>query len=418
MIALVDCNNFYASCERVFNPALRRKPVVVLSNNDGCIIARSNEAKAAGIGMGDPIFKYRRHIADHRIHVYSANFVLYGDMSRRVMSTLFHCVPDMEIYSIDEAFLNLDGTAQDPVVFMAAVRERIRRDTGLPVSVGIASTKTLAKIANRIAKKESAAGVFPLIEPAAIDRCLEQTDVQDIWGIGREKADLLRRHGIAHALQLKMAPDAWVKKHLTITTLKTVWELRGISCMPLEDVSPDKKGIGTSRTFSRDVADKEVISQAIAAYTAMAAAKLREQRSVCGYLQVYIATNRFREGRSYSNAAGIDLTPATAYTPDLITAAERLFQRIYRPDFSYKRAGVLLSNLHSMDTDQQFLFEPTYINSRKQRLMDVVDGINRKSNTGKVFMASEGVQAPGRLEEASRSKRYTTRWDEVLEVHI
>ena len=417
IFALVDGNNFYASCERVFNPSLRNKPVVVLSNNDGCVIARSNEAKAIGIGMGEPIFKCQELVRKHQIQIFSANFVLYGDLSQRMMSVLSRFAPN-EQYSIDEAFLSLDGFSnQNLFDYAKTIRQTVKRETGLPVSIGIASTKTLAKIANRIAKKTAAAeGVFCFLDGKYIDFWLEKTAVEDIWGVGHEKAEFLKRHGIENALQLKQAPDPWIKKNLTVVSLKTVWELRGISCLPLEEIVPDKKAIGISRTFGNDTHSFEELLEAVSAYTARAAEKLRAQQSVCGHIQVFIATNPFKGDRKYSNAISIDLTPPTAYTPHLIEVAAALLRRIHRPEFSYKRAGVLLAGLQAGSSSQEFLFDEPYQDSRRQQLMKVMDRYNLNTNYGKMFWGAEGVEKPWFLKQTHRSKRFTTRWDELLEV--
>jgi DNA polymerase V len=417
IFALADANNFYASCERVFNPSLKNKPVVVLSNNDGCVIARSNEAKAIGIEMGIPIFKCQSLVSKYQVQVFSANFPLYGDLSGRVMNTLSQFSPDMEQYSIDEAFLSLDGlNNQNLFDYAKSIRQIVKRNTGIPVSIGIAPTKTLAKIANRIAKKSAAEGVFCFLDQQHIDSWLEKITVEDIWGIGHEKAEFLKRHGIENALQLKRAPDPWIKKNLTVVSLKTVWELRGISCLPLEEIVPDKKVIGISRTFGHDTHSFEELLEAVSAYTARAAEKLRGQQSVCGHIQVFIATNPFKGDRKYSNAISIDLTPPTAYTPRLIEVAATLLRRIYRPEFSYKRAGVLLAGLQAGSSSQGFLFDEPYQDSRRQQLMRVMDRYNSNTICGKMFWAAEGVEKPWFLKQTHRSKRFTTRWDELLTV--
>ena len=421
IFALADGNNFYVSCERCFKPSLRNKPVVVLSNNDGCVIARSNEAKAIGIAMGEPVFKCEALIRKHQVQVYSANFHLYGDMSQRMMSVLSGFSPNLEQYSIDEAFLSLDGfNSQNLIEYGKTIRQKVKRDTGLPVSIGIAPTKTLAKIANRIAKKSAAApaaeGVFCFLDQQHIDFWLEKTAVEDVWGIGAGKTETLKRHGIENALQLKQAPDPWIKKNLTVVTLKTVWELRGISCLPLEELTPDKQGIGISRTFGRETNTFEELQEAISAYIARAAEKLRAQASVCGHIQVYIATNPFKAGRVYSNVVSIDLTPPTAYTPHLIEISEALLRRIYEPGFTYKRAGVLLTALEPESSVQGFLFDETYQDSRKQKLMKVMDRYNSNTNFGKMFWAAEGVEKPWFLKQTRRSRRFTSRWDELLTI--
>jgi len=416
LFALLDCNNFFVSCERVFNPSLRHKPVVVLSNNDGCVIARSNEAKALGVPMGAPFFKCKELLQRHRVAVYSANFPLYGDLSGRVMQTASEFTPELEIYSIDEAFLHLDNMPE-PYEYVKSARETIRRHTGMPVSIGVAATKTLAKAANHIAKKHSTDGIFCLQDQETIDRWLRETPVEGIWGIGYNKGDFLKRQGVLTALQLKEMPDAWIKQNLSIGSLKTVWELRGIPCLESQDNAIDKRAITTSRTFAKEVTSLEELSEPIAAYIANASEKLRSQQSVCGYVQVYLTTNRFKRERYYANAAGIDLTPPTAYTPDLIAIAQKLVKSIYKPGYGYKKAGVVLSNLQPQSTVQDFLFEPTYDSSRRQKLMDIMDHWNNRRNTAKVFLAAEGMGQDW-YNEAYKSKRFTTRWDELLEINI
>ncbi len=416
LFSLLDCNNFFVSCERVFNPSLRNRPVVVLSNNDGCVIARSNEAKAIGVPMGVPFFKCQELLKRQKVAVYSANFPLYGDLSGRVMQTASEFTPELEVYSIDEAFLHLDNVG-GPYDYVKSVREAIRQNTGMPVSMGVAATKTLAKAANYIAKKHTTNGVFCLQDQKTIDHWLGVTPVEGIWGIGHNKADFLKRQGILTALQLRDMPDAWIKQNLTVMSLKTVWELRGIPCLESQDNAIDKRAITTSRTFAKEVTSLEELSEPIAAYIANASEKLRSQQSVCGYVQVYVTTNRFKQERYYANAAGIDLTPPTAYTPDLIAAAHKLIKSIYKSGYGYKKAGVVLSNLQPQSMTQDFLFEPTYDSSRKQKLMDIVDRWNNRRNTAKVFLAAEGM-GQNWYNEAYKSKRFTTRWDELLEINI
>jgi len=416
LFALLDCNNFFVSCERVFNPSLRHKPVVVLSNNDGCVIARSNEAKKIGVPMGAPFFKCQDLFKRERVTVYSANFPLYGDISDRVMQTASLFATELEIYSIDEAFLHLDN-AVDPYGYVKSVRETIARHTGMPVSIGVAATKTLAKAANAIAKKNVLEGVFCLLDEPMIDHWLAELPVEGIWGIGQHRADFLQRQGVLTALQLKKMPDAWIKKNLTISTLKTVWELRGTPCLDSEDNRDEKRAITTSRTFAKEATSLEELNEPIAAYIANASEKLRSQKSVCGYVQVYVTTNLFKQEKYYANAAGIDLTPPTAYTPDLITIAHKLIKSIYKPGYGYKKAGVVLSNLQPQGATQEFLFEQTYDSSRKQKLMETMDRWNNRSTTAKVFMAAEGLGQDW-YNEAHKSKRFTTRWDELLVIKI
>ncbi|MBF0384580.1 MAG: Y-family DNA polymerase [Candidatus Omnitrophica bacterium] len=420
LFALVDCNNFYVSCERVFNPSLNNQPVVVLSNNDGCAVSRSNEAKALGIRMGEPIFKCRELVNKHSIKVLSSNYVLYGDISQRVMNTLSRFTPKLEIYSIDEAFLSLDGFAHYNLLeYAKEINRTVRRDTGIPVSVGIAATKTLAKVANRIAKKNPATnGVFCLTDEKFIDPLLENTGVGDIWGIGCAREKLLKSYGINNALQLKNASEDWIQKHLTIMGLKTVRELRGISCLPLEETSPPKKVIATTRSFGHEVRSFDELAESTAAYASNAAEKLREQNSVCGHIQLFIATNPFKNGEQYANSSSMRINPPSAYTPDFTNCARMLLKSIYREGFSYKRAGVILFDISSSKNSQEYLFEETYQNSPKEKLMKTIDKINSRLNYGKLFFASEGLDKPWYMRQSNRSKRFTTSWNEILEIKI
>lgn len=420
IFALVDCNNFYVSCERVFNPSVRNQPVVVLSNNDGCAISRSNEAKKIGIAMGTPIFKCQDVVKERDVKVFSANFVLYGDMSSRVMAVLSNFTPNLEVYSIDEAFLSLNGFEHLSLdEYARKMRADVKRLTGIPVSIGVAPTKTLAKIANHFAKDHlETGGVFCLMEEGDIDRYLAQTPVEELWGIGREKAIFLNRHGIQNALELKKAPDQWIKKHLTVVTLRTVWELRGIPCLTLEETQPDKKAIGTSRTFGYEVDNLAEMEEAVCAYIAKSAVKLRRQKSLAGFVQVYVETNPFKEGRFYRNSASTDVTPPTADTANLMKTAKRLLQMIYRDGLRYKSCGVILTNLCPQTNEQDYLFEEKYQGSARHRLMGVIDKYNRQTNGGKILIAAEGLGKPWYMKQSHKSKRFTTRWDELLEIRI
>ncbi len=419
VFALVDCNSFYVSCERAFNPALKNKPVVVLSNNDGCAISRSQEAKDVGIAMGAPIFKCEELVKRHDVKVFSANFVLYGDMSGRVMSVLSSFTPNLEIYSIDEAFLSLEGFENYGYLpYGRKIRSAVKEQTGIPVSVGIAPTKTLAKVANHIAKgNPRMGGVFCFTDEKDIDHWLEKTPVREIWGIGHEKALFLNRHGITNALQLKNAPEEWIKKHLTVMTLRTVMELGGTPTITFEEIQPNKKAIVTSRTFGHEVNSLDEMEEAISAYVSKASEKVRYQGSVAGYIQVFIETNPFK-GRYYRNSASIDITPPTAYTPQLVGIAKRLLSKIYKQGYRYKSCGVMLTNFSDESLAQQDLFEPVYAQSTNQRLMKVLDGHNRSGNSGQLFFAAEGLGKPWYMKQSHKSKRYTTRWDELLEIKI
>ncbi len=460
IFALVDCNSFYVSCERVFNPSVNNQPVVVLSNNDGCAISRSNEAKRIGIAMGAPIFKCEDIVRKHDVKIFSANFVLYGDMSNRVMAVLSNFTPNLEIYSIDEAFLSLNGFEHLKFEdYARKIRAEVKKLTGIPVSIGVASTKTLAKIANHFAKDHwETNGVFCLLDEKIIDRYLAQTPVGEIWGIGREKAVFLNRHGIQDALQLKNATDRWIQKHLTIVTLRTVWELRGISCLTLDETQPNKKAIGTSRTFGYEVDNLAEMEEAVCAYIAKSAVKLRRQKSLAGFIQVSIETNPFKEGAFYCNSAGIDVSPPTADTPRLMGVAKGLLKTIYREGLKYKSCGIILTNLSPETLGQGYLFDMIYQNpnselennpllksstseishpvgealpvektfliqswgqkSPRKRLMEIIDKHNARTNSGRLFWGSEGLGKPWYMKQARRSKRFTTRWDELLEINI
>lgn len=417
---LVDCNNFYVSCERVFNPSLEGKPVMVLSNNDGCVVARSDEVKALGVPMGAPVFKYRALIERHDIRVFSSNYTLYGDMSRRVMAVLSRFTPDMEIYSIDEAFLSFpEGTGSERLELLARrMRETVRRWTGIPVSIGIGSTKTLAKAANKIAKSEPGhRGVFNITGREDTDRWLEGIPVGEVWGIGRRHERSLKRHGIYTARQLKTAPDDWIRRHLSVTGLRTVWELRGISCIPLEESPPSKKGIASSRTFERWVETKEELQEAVSLYTTRAAEKLRANRLLASCLQVYLTTSPYRKGPRYANALTLHLPVPTAYTPLLVSTARRGIGRIFKPGYPYKKAGVLLFGLSRQGMRQASLFyaggEERF--ARQDRLMKAVDTVNARYGRDTLRVASSGIERPWRSHPSSRSPRYTTCWNELPE---
>ncbi len=417
--ALADCNNFYVSCERVFNPALWGKPVVVLSNNDGCVIARSNEAKALGVAMGEPAFKREWFFRKHRVQVYSSNYSLYGDMSARVMSTLGRFAPRMEVYSIDEAFLDLENLAFDSAVdYARELRATVGRWTGVPVSIGLGPSKTLAKIANRLAKKRpETGGVFdcgPLQGTPAMDDLLESVDAADVWGVGRRYARMLARHGVTTARGLRDLPDHWAQKKMTITGLMTVRELRGTPCISLEEAPPAKKSIVCSRSFGRPVSSRTAMREAIAAYTARAAEKLRGQNSVAGHMTVFLMTNPHKDEPQYSNAGAAGLVVPTAYTPALIARAHECLERIYKDGYIYKKAGVMLMELENADTRQLSLLDlPPSATPRKEKLMDVLDQVNAKWGRGTAHYAAEGLGQAWAMRQLRKSPRYTTDWKEL-----
>lgn len=296
IFALVDCNNFYVSCERVFNPKLRGKPVIVLSNNDGCAVARSEEAKSIGVPMGAPVFMYQDLFRRHKVEMLSSNYTLYGDMSHRVMSTLSRFTPSMENYSIDEAFLDLSGFDHTNLTeYAKEIQATVKRWTGIPVSIGIAPSKTLAKIANKLAKKNPMCkGVLDITNHPRLDDFLQSINLEDVWGVGRQYTKLLMRNRILTALDLKNASDFWVKKHMTIVGLRMVLELRGISCIELDELNEPKQEIIRSRSFGKSVTDLQELKEAVAFHTTRAAEKLREQHSIASYISAFIETNRFK----------------------------------------------------------------------------------------------------------------------------
>jgi DNA polymerase V len=420
MFAIVDCNNFYASCERVFNPALEKRPIVVLSNNDGCIIARSAEAKALGIKMGAPVFEVRKLIRQHGVAIFSSNYALYGDMSNRVMETLRQIIPDVEVYSIDEAFLNLKDlpdSYQDLQDLGRYIRQTVWQWTAIPTSIGIAPTKTLAKIANRLAKKDvSASGVYVLNSAAGIQAALEATAVEDIWGIGRRYAAFLYQSGIENAWQLREANESWVKQRMSVVGQRLHMELRGISCLPLEMLSPPKKMVGSSRSFVKPLTTLSALQEAVATYVSRVGEKLRKQRSCAQLITVFIRTNRFsKDAVQYGNARSIQMPVPTDHTPELIRYAFQALELIYREGFSYKKAGILVGGLVPAYDCQQQLFDQL---DRKKAIkaMQAMDEINSKLGRFKVRSAAMGFAKQGETRQNDLSPNYTSKWNDILEV--
>lgn len=411
VFALIDCNNFYASCERVFNPKLNGKPVVVLSNNDGCVVARSNEAKALGIGMGVPEFQIRPLLRAHQVQVFSSNYALYGDMSQRVMETLEQFCPDLEIYSIDEAFLSLSGFASRNLMdYGQTIRTTVKRWTGIPVSVGIAETKTLAKLANRIAKRTpETGGVFDLRACPDESALLGRIPVEDVWGIGPNHARTLRGHGVTTVLQLTQANDHWIRKQLGIVGLRVVTELRGVSCLDLEQCPPPKQGLTCSRSFGKPVTTLTEMEEAVSSYASRVAEKLRYERLAASVLTVFLTTNTFKDTPQYSNVLTLTLSVATDSTPELIRQALQGIRKIYRESYQYKKAGVMLTGLIPASHIQTDLFD-LKDRVRSKRLMSALDSINERWGTGTLQYASDGLAKPWQAQFYRRSPAYTTDW--------
>ncbi len=419
ILALVDCNSFYASCEKVFAPALANKPVVVLSNNDGCIIARSSEAKALGIPMGKPAFECRELFRHHDVAVFSSNYTLYGDLSARVMKTLATFTPRLEVYSIDEAFLDLTGMPDDIVAYSQHIRETVRRWTGIPVAIGLGPTKTLAKIANKLSKKDpTLGGVLDYGAHPEPDALLDQVAVEDIWGIGRRYAAMLERHGVVNARQFRNLPRDWVKKKMTVGGLHTLLELQGIPCIDLEAMAPAKKSITASRSFGQPVTRIEEMREALAVYTSRAAERLRKARMVANGVTVWVQTNTFIEGEpQYANSAFGALPVATAHTSDILKAAWQVLDRIFRKGYRYKKAGVMLSGLEPIGCRQLSLLAPVRTSDPKaERLMEAMDRANARWGRDTLRLAACGIKQNWQMKQAARSPQYTTCWADLPEV--
>lgn len=418
-LALVDCNNFYVSCERVFDAGLCGRPVVVLSNNDGCVIARSEEAKALGIEMGAPAFRCEEIFGRHGVRVYSSNYALYADMSRRVRETLSRFALEIEAYSIDESFLRLEASSPAGLTDQTRrLRGTVRKWTGIPVSVGIGPTKTLAKLANRRAKRAPVLrGVLSVHPGPALDRLLDDTEVEQVWGIGPARARRLRAQGIVTARQLRDAPEGWVRKHLGVMGQRIAWELGGVPCFPLEPVYPPRKNITCSRSFGRPVTELKELREALAVYVSRAAEKLRAQGSVCGSLEVFIQTSRYKSGAPFYGPSGTATLPvATAFTPSLVKQALSVLHRLYRPGHAYVKAGCTLGGLVPRGTAQLNLFEGEADGAAQEALMETVDALNRRLGKGAVFLAAAGIARPWQMRRRSVSPAYTTDWDELFTI--
>jgi len=418
VIALVDCNNFYVSCERVFQPSLEGKPVAVLSNNDGCIVSRSNELKAMKVPMGAPGFKYEAIIRREGGTLLSSNYALYGDMSARVMDTLSRFSPEIEIYSIDEAFLILTGfRVRNLEEYGAKIRNTVRKWTGIPVSVGVSRSKTLAKVANHFAKRVPAfGGVLVLLDDDRISKALQRLPVAEVWGIGRQYDKFLRQNGIENALQLRDAEDKFVDHYMTAVGHKTVLELRGYSAISLDEAPSPKKSIVSSRSFGKQVTELHELEEAVSTYVTRAAEKLRLQKSVAGHMMVFLSTNRFKEGPQYNNSLQTTLMPPTAYTPDLVKVALELLRELHLPGFEYKKAGVMFSEIMSEDDVPLNFIETNYLDDRRKGLMDAIDKINRRCGRDTVFVASAGIKKDWQMRRAKLSPAYTTRWSDLKKI--
>lgn len=415
-IALIDVNNFYVSCERVFNPKLENKPVVVLSNNDGCAISRSNEAKELGIKMGTPWFKFKEFAKQENVTALSSNYTLYLDMSHRVMTLLSKFSPEQEIYSVDESFLDLTSfKSKDLIKYGQQIKTKIKQWTGLPVSIGIGSTKTLSKLANHIAKKNpSFKGVCNLnvMDEDTLETWMSHFPVADVWGVGRSLAPKLNQLGIISILDLKHADPDYIRQQFSIVLEKTVRELNGVMCIELKDIEEPNKEIIVSRSFGRRVRDKQELIEAVTSYTTRAAERMRKQESVATSLYIYIRTSPHDDKKQYANGVNIPLFQPSDDSMVLTNAALLGLDYIYREGFDYQKAGITLCNLTSKHKMQGHLFSDTISNSR----MKIVDTINQRWK-GKLKLGNEGVTKEWEMKAQFKSRNYTTNWNQLIIAH-
>jgi len=412
IVALVDCNNFYVSCERVFQPKLWGKPVVVLSNNDGCVVARSPEVKALGVAMGVPFFKIAPLVRKHDIQVFSSNYALYGDLSNRVMTTLEQFSPEVEIYSIDEAFINLSNFAQMNLSeYAISIKETVRQWTGIPVSIGIGPSKVLAKVATEVAKKTKL-GVYHLESAEQADEILDKMPVRDIWGIGNRLNKWLNTQGILTALQFKQANEGLIQKKMGVVGQRLLLELKGYSCLPIEVMPNPKQETCVSRSFAKPVTNLGELKEAITLYLSRAAEKIRNQKQRANILIVFIRSSIYSE-QPVSRSLAITLPTASNYTPELLAHALGSLETIYLPNYEYKKAGVILSGLQPESIRQCNLFETEKDWQSQEKLIAVVDQINRKYGAETLTFGIVGKKQSWRMRAEKRSWRFTTKWDEL-----
>jgi DNA polymerase V len=419
ILALIDCNNFYVSCERAFNPRLIGRPVVVLSNNDGCVVARSNEVKALGVRMGVPWFQLKDLAKKHDIIALSSNYALYADMSNRVMSLLSAFSPSQEVYSIDECFLDLTGLEHlGLTAYGQEFRETIQRHVGLPVCVGIAPTKTLAKMANHVAKKRPEYfGVcdFTKFDNTTLDQLLDQIEVGEVWGVGPRITPRLQDMRIKTVLNLKKAPRGKIRQRFSVVMERTVAELNGESCIELEEVAPPKQQIMSSRSFGVPVFELAELEQSVASYTARAAVKLRNQASLAGAVQVHIRTSPFKDKEpQYSQGVTVPLPFPTSDSRMLVAAALTGLKRIFRPGFAYAKSGIMLMNLIPEERREMTLFDDPVQLGRSDALMGVMDRINRNFGKGAIRLFGEGAEQRWKMRTENKSPNYTTRISDLV----
>lgn len=416
MFALVDVNSFYASCERVFRPDLEGKPIVVVSNNDGCIISLSREAKQFGIKMGEPYFKFKEKRYPSRVYVFSSNYALYADLSSRVMQTLTDLAPAIEIYSIDEAFVNVSGVSHclSLETFGHQMRTQVFRNTGLTVGVGIAPTKTLAKLANYAAKRwASTGGVVDLSGRERQRKLLEKVPVEEVWGVGRRITKKLNAMGITTALELAEASSWVIRKHFNVVMERTARELRGEPCLDLEEFAPTKQQIICSRSFGHRITQYEEMHQAICAYAERAAEKLRGEHQYCRFISVFVRTSPHADNEIYyGNQASVTLMTPTNDSRDIIRAATEALGRIWLDGYRYMKAGVMLADFFSSGVAQLNLFDDNRLRANSAALMEMIDSVNH-SGKGKIWFAGQGIEKSWAMKREMLSPAYTTRYADL-----
>ena len=417
-IALIDCNNFYASCERIFNPRLIGKPIVVLSNNDGCIITRSAEAKELGIKMGEPYFKAKKIIDKNNVKVFSSNYSLYGDISQRVMETLARFASDVEIYSIDEAFLGLNGFENYELSkYCQYIRRTIKQWVGIPVSIGVSTTKTLSKIANNLAKKNKEYdGVCILKSWFDINEALKLTSIEDVWGIGRRLSVFLKKYKINTAYDFTQLDKGWIRKNMGVVGEKTFLELCGVSCIELELIPSDKKSCCVSRSFSKPVEKIDDLEESISSYGTRVAEKIREEGLVAESMSIFVLTNYFnRKEKQYSNSIKLQLPYSTNNSIKIVKRALEGIKKIYRQGYRYKKAGVILYGLTKAKQTRGLL---DYDRESSDSIMNTLDRINERYGSSTIRLASEGVDKSWSMRRESVSPCYTTRFDDLVEAKL
>ena len=417
-IALLDCNNFYASCERVFDASIKTKPIVVLSNNDGCIVARSEEAKQIGVTMGAPLFKVESLLQDNDAEIFSSNYALYGDMSNRVMNLLHNFTPEIEVYSIDEAFLNLEPRKHSLDNLAHSIREKMYQWTGIPVSIGIAETKVLAKIANKRAKKAElkAQGVFNLYRSDKTEGILKETIVGDVWGIGYRSSLKLKANNILTAWQLRETDNRFVRRLLTVVGARIALELRGVKCLPFEQVVTKKHSITCSRSFGQTVSNYELIKEAVLYFLTRACEKMRKHNLAANAVTVFISTDRFRPVPApYSPSATYSSTYPTDSNQELQEWTLSTLKRIYNKDYEYRKAGIILSGLVPNEQLTKLMFDDERF-QKQHKLMKAIDAINQKFGKDTVRFASVKTEGRWKMKQTRKSQSYTTNWNELLTV--